>query len=300
MKLSVIIPVYKAEKYLNKCVDSVLAQTCGDLEIILVNDGSPDSSADICREYAARYGCVSFINTVNGGQGRARNLGLDMCSGDYVGFVDSDDWIDPSMYEKLIGACEESGADIACCRYTRVYENGGTETEPARRTELLISAAGSCCNKVFRRDLIDSFRYPEGTWYEDSAFSAVMLLKAEKCVFLADPLYFYRIGHSSTMHNSNQEMNLDIIKIIEIIRQYIPNDDRYSLDYLVDEHILLDAVNRVSDREVVRKLVSYARQCVPDLSSSPCYLSETWKRRLVMKLNYSGLDGVSKMLLGIK
>ena len=111
--ISIIIPVYKTEPYLRKCVDSVLAQTYTNLEVILVDDGSPDDCGKICDEYAAKDSRVKVIHKENGGLSSARNCGLDVATGKYIGFVDSDDWIDPDMYETLLGLLLRYDADIA-------------------------------------------------------------------------------------------------------------------------------------------------------------------------------------------
>ena len=114
--ISVIIPVYKVERYLPRCIDSILSQTYKNIELLLIDDGSPDSSGDICDEYAEKDPRVRMFHKENGGVSSARNLGLDEAKGDYIGFVDSDDYIAPGMYEKLVELIEDNNADIAVCR----------------------------------------------------------------------------------------------------------------------------------------------------------------------------------------
>lgn len=115
MLISIIIPVYKTEQYLKRCVESVLAQTYQDLEIILVNDGSPDNSLKICYEYAEMDRRIKVVNKENGGVASARNAGIDLAAGEYIGFVDSDDYIEPDMFELLVGLINEYKADISIC-----------------------------------------------------------------------------------------------------------------------------------------------------------------------------------------
>ena len=117
MKLSIIIPVYNTEKYLHRCVDSVLQQNMSDYELILVDDGSTDGSGKICDEYKEKDSRVKVIHTQNQGVSKARNTGLELSSGEYIGFVDADDYIDADMYEKLIEASIDSNADVCCCGY---------------------------------------------------------------------------------------------------------------------------------------------------------------------------------------
>ena len=308
MKLSVIVPVYKAEKTLRKCVDSLLAQTLGDLEVILINDGSPDGCQAILDDYAARFPETVRTKTVeNGGQGRARNFGIDMARGDWLGFVDSDDWVLPEMYEKLIAAAEKEGADVAVCDTLECYEDGGTRLLRAWREGSALAAAGSSCDKVFRRSLIGDLRFPEGLWYEDFAFSALALSRTERLARVPETLYCYRIGHPSTMHNDNARKNLDLLAVLDLLRGPMEAEGRRE-DYesLVLNHALLDGVNRLrrqngSDKEnVIREIRNYVNRQIPDLGRCAAFKAESAKRRLVMRLNYHGLDKVSAALLKLK
>ena len=113
--ISVIVPVYKVEPYLRQCVDSILGQTYRDIEVLLIDDGSPDRCGEICEEYAGKDARVRVFHTENNGLSSARNLGLREAKGEYIGFVDSDDWIDPDMYEILLRRIEESGTNVSVC-----------------------------------------------------------------------------------------------------------------------------------------------------------------------------------------
>ena len=121
-KVSVIVPVYKVEKYLNKCVDSIINQTLEDIEIILVDDGSPDNCGKICDDYAQKDNRIVVIHKTNGGLSDARNAGLEVARGEYIGFVDSDDYIAPEMISLLYGVCKKNSTDIAGCDLAYVYE----------------------------------------------------------------------------------------------------------------------------------------------------------------------------------
>ena len=308
MKLSVIVPVYKAEKTLRQCVDSLLAQTLGDLEIILINDGSPDGCEAILDDYAKRYPAIVRTRTVsNGGQGRARNFGLEIARGDWIGFVDSDDWVQPEMYETLITAAEREGAAIAVCDILRCFEDGSRDTLRAWREGSALTAAGSCCDKVFRRSLVSDLRFPEGLWYEDFAFSALALSRAGKLSRVPEPLYCYRIGHPSTMHNQNARKNLDLLAVLDLLRKpMLEAGKRDDYETLVMGHALLDAINRVQRQEgkekftVIKRIRDYVNRTIPDLSRCPAFRAESGKRRLVMWLNYHGLNRLSGALLKLK
>ena len=185
MKLSIIVPVYNTAGYLEQCVNSLLAQPIpeDDFEILLVNDGSIDQSLDVMQRFLIENpDIIEIIDTENGGQGRARNLALDVAQGDYIGFADSDDWVADDMYARLLAEAEETDADIAVCN---AYSVSGSEQTVmnARPQGTDISAAGSVWNKIFRRSLVGNIRFPEGVWYEDFAFSAKLLLLSQKTVF---------------------------------------------------------------------------------------------------------------------
>lgn len=308
MKLSIIVPVYNVEAFLPKCLDSLLAQTIEDFEIILVNDGSPDNSQLIIDRYAAEYpDKIRSLTIDNGGQGRARNFGLDIAQGEFIGFVDSDDWIVPEMYEKLYEAAVGAEADISLCDMLAVYEDGREELQSARFDEAApMSAAGSSCNKLFRRSLVADMRFPERLWYEDFAFSAKLLMKSAKTVYVREPLYIYRCGQPSTMHNNNSGRNLEIIEIMEEIRPAVSEDRRGEFDALLIDHVLLDTVNRVAlhtgndKKQVLKKLRDYVRGHIPQLAVCAVFKKQPRNRRIVMWLNYHGLHDVSKLLLALK
>lgn len=305
MKLSIIVPVYNAEKYLCECLDSLINQTIADYEIILVNDGSRDSSMSILTDYQARYPkLIRILDIDNGGQGRARNRALDIAEGEYIGFADSDDYVSPDMFEKLVRTAEDEKADICVCDAYKV-ENGKLTYLPARpwQPNLKISSAGSVWNKVFRRDLIGNARYPEGLWYEDFEFSARMLLRSLKTVFISEGLYYYRSGHTSTMRNQNAAKNLDMIEIFRKIEGFADEEQSLEIEAAVLNHILLDSINRVNatsaaDRKaVIRKLREYTVRIIPDISKSCAFRAESRNRRIIMWLNYHGLEDVSKAIL---
>lgn len=307
MKLSIIVPVYKAEKYLHKCVDSLLAQTVEDFEIILVNDGSPDGSLAIMEEYAAAYpDKLRCLSTENGGQGRARNLGIEIARGDWLGFVDSDDWVEPDMYEKLLTAAEAEGADLAVCRILGLHDDGREELLPTWQEGRPLAAAGSASNKIFRRELVGEIRFPEGVWYEDFAFSAKLLMKSKKTVNVPQPLYLYRIGQPSTMNNQNARKNLDILTVMEDIRTAMDDGDRDGFEYLLLNHVLLEGVKRLAMQhspdklEVITSLRAYVRRQIPDLRACPSYRAESRNRRLIMWMNYVGLEDPALLLLKLK
>lgn len=307
MKLSVIVPVYRAESYLRRCVDSLLAQELNDYEIILVDDGSPDGSGAICDAYAARGGRVRCLHIDNGGQGRARNRGMDIAGGEYLGFVDSDDWVEPDMYPKLLELAERERADVAVCGIRALHEDGRAESLPVWKEGNPMAAAGSACNKLFRREAVGEIRFPEGLWYEDFGFSAKLLMRSKKTVYLPEELYDYRVGQPSTMNNENARKNLDMLEIMEDLREFTEAEgSRDDFEYLLINHVLLDSVNRLSLQhtptklEVIWLMRAYVREHIPRLTQCRAWQKETRNRRIIMKLNYDGLEDLSKLILKVK
>ena len=213
-KVSIVIPVYNVERYLRPCVDSVLSQTLRDIEVLLVDDGSTDGSPAICDRYAAEDVRVRVIHKANGGLSDARNAGLDAASGDLVGFVDSDDWVDPRMFELLARAIQDEGADIAVCNFTYA-RNDPSRCEPAdsvphdelltRRQAMRLLLHDQLIqsyvwNKLYRRELWDGVRFPMGRAFEDILTTWQVFDRAEHVWATPWAGYFYRMRQDSIVH----------------------------------------------------------------------------------------------------
>lgn len=194
--VSVIIPVYNVKKYLAKCVDSVINQTLKDIEIILVDDGSTDGSGEVCDHYALLDRRVTVIHQKNAGQGAARNSGLDMAQGKWIGFVDSDDWLDENYYEKMVKSAEENDADMACCD-RRVFDEQNNMIYEADIVEGKSCIIGdkeeyfykyffkytpSSCNKLYRREIVKGiyFKSVKEVGSEDALFNYEILFRLNK------------------------------------------------------------------------------------------------------------------------
>lgn len=208
--ISVIVPVYKVEEYLVECVDSIRSQTYEDLEILLIDDGSPDRSGEMCDALALEDPRIRVIHKKNGGLSSARNTGLDEAKGEYVSFVDSDDWIAPDMYERLYGLMCKHKAQIAA---------GGLQTStgvhfnlqyPARKEIEVFSRldalrevtrnqkiTNSVCDKLWKKFLFDQVRFPEGEYYEDMKTTYKCLEQADTVVYDPEPVYYYRMTATS-------------------------------------------------------------------------------------------------------
>ena len=236
MKLSVIVPVYNmaAEGKLNYSMDSLVNQTISDYEIIAVDDCSTDDSLEILREYEKKYpGKVKVIaSPVNKKQGGAKNLGLEIAKGDWIGFMDSDDWITPDYYEKLLTRAEQTGADMVGCDYhltdhhsmkvgkivhnNKVQQTGVLTKEKYRS---LILDSGSLVVKIYKRHIIYDYpnRFPEGIFYEDNAISNSWMLRAKHFEYLQEPMYYYYQHQASTVHTITKKRCEDRMEAARIM-----------------------------------------------------------------------------------
>ena len=308
MKLSIIVPAYNAENTLTQCLDSVLNQSVEDYEVIVVNDGSTDGTEKMLRDYAAAWkGRLRFQTVENGGQGRARNIALQQAEGEFIGFTDSDDWVEPDMFEKLIRLSEAEKSDIAVCDVLAHFPDGSTEQERNWRDDRLMGAVGHPNNKLFRHELIREIRYPEDKlWYEDAEFTAIALHRAGRVSHLPEMLYHYRRGLPSTMNNSNAEKNLDILTVMQHLEKEFLPESRDDFEFLVLNHVLLDAVKRVQTmntsekKEVIWLMRKYVKSQIPRLAASRSFREETRNRRLIMRLHYMGMPALASKLLSLK
>ncbi|MCR5137502.1 MAG: glycosyltransferase [Oscillospiraceae bacterium] len=308
MKLSIVIPAYNVQETLKECLDSVLGQTLDDFEVIVINDGSTDATEEMLSDYAERNPGRLYYQTVeNGGQGRARNIGMELAKGEYIGFTDSDDWIEPDMFEKLLRLAEDEGSDIAVCDVLAHFPDGTTEMERNWREDRVMGAVGHPNNKLFRRELLRDIRFPEEKlWYEDAEFTAIAIHRAKKISHLAEPLYHYRRGLPSTMNNSNAEKNLDILTVMQHLEDELLPDARDDFEFLVLNHVLLDAVKRVQAMDVPEKkqviwlMREYVKDKIPHLGRCRSFQEETRNRRLIMKLHYDGLQDLAAALLKLR
>lgn len=203
-KVSVIVPIYNVEDYLKCCVDSIVNQTYKNLEIILVDDGSPDNCGKMCDDFAKQDDRIKVIHKENGGLSDARNAGLDVASGDLIAFVDSDDYIDLNMVEVLVEALEKNDADISMCRYSKVYPDVETEDIGDNTESVFLKTDGLkeyllarfvdpfVWNKLYRKEIIDNIRFVKGVLGEDNEFNYKVFLNSEKSVLIQKPLYKYR------------------------------------------------------------------------------------------------------------
>lgn len=224
MRLSIIVPVYNMAGggKLNYCLDSLVHQELEDFEIIAVDDASSDNSFEVLRSYEEQYpGLVRAVKSpVNRKQGGARNAGMELAKGEWIGFIDSDDWVSPDMYAKLLRKAEQTGADVVGCQYQITYEHslkpgrtvvnntpeqtGILDEEKYRK---LILASGSMVIKIYKKEVIDQhkLRFPEGVFYEDNAAGPIWMLHFKHFELVDEPMYYYYQHESSTVHRITKQ-----------------------------------------------------------------------------------------------
>lgn len=199
--ISIIVPVYKVEPYLRQCIESVLSQTYKNVEILLIDDGSPDSCGQICEEYAERDGRVRVFHTENKGLSAARNLGFQMANGEYIGFVDADDWIEPNMYETLLERLVETNSDICICAFwfeyvntfeEEKYQNSIMSDKDSLKALIRGEIKSYVWNKLFKRNILENVLFPEGKNFEDISNMYGVLRKSDVITVTSDPKYHYR------------------------------------------------------------------------------------------------------------
>ncbi len=223
MTISIIVPVYNVESYLTRCVESILAQTYTNWELILVDDGSPDRCPEICDAYAAKDKRIKVLHKTNGGLSDARNHGLDVATGDYILFVDSDDYIHPHMLQAMSRLATEKNADIVQCSYIRGTENSfPTITESTKHytfdnKSIFISTRQQTilCAKFYRRSLWDSLRMPVGKIHEDDFTTWRLYCHSHRIVIIDTPYYYYYINPRGIMACEDRRLSPLLIEAYE-------------------------------------------------------------------------------------
>lgn len=245
--VSIIIPVYNVEAYLNECIASVLNQTYTEMEIILVDDGSTDKSGNMCEDFAEKDSRIIVIHKENGGLSDARNCALKLCKGKYVYFLDSDDVINKDAISLLVSNCEKSNADIAITGLKKfvhaipeekIYEEMGeniTARETVRRMLLHRGIGHEACGKLYKKELWDGIEFPLGKLYEDYATVYKIIARAKSTVILSQPSYYYRTREGSIMNVKIKEKELQILDIADETTAYIATvfpEISYEAEYL--------------------------------------------------------------------
>lgn len=304
MKLSVIVPIYNVEQYLPQCLDSLNAQTLKDMEVLLVDDGSTDSSNDIAKAYVQQNPeRFRLFYKQNGGLSDARNYAIPYAKGEYLAFLDSDDWVEPELYEKML-ACMDEDTDVCLTDIEYWWE------DPAKRyvmkglsdwkadsiqKKALLSPLFAW-NKVYRTELFqeeDGYRYPLNTWYEDIPVTTLLEAKAKKITYLPECLIHYRQREGSIMSSKDDPRLENIFSIMELVREEFEDaglDQKYhdELEYLHAEHLRLYGMFRFIRSEHWQQYYDESERVM-----LACY--PQWKHNRYLK----NLNGKNRLFLQI-
>ena len=317
-KISVIVPVYNVEQYLERCVDSIINQTYTNLEIILVNDGSTDNSGKLCDELAKKDERIRVIHKENGGLSDARNRGIDESESDLVGFIDSDDYIDSDMYEVLLKNLNDTDADLSMCALYDVYNNTPEAQVTNKETWKLSSEQAikmvmeakilsvTAVNKLYRKSLFSDLKFEAGKIAEDAFIMIKLLDKCEKIVATNEKKYYYVHRENSITTQKFSTKFLNVIEAYEqnsniILEKYPKLKDvaqtrmNWAYFYVLDRLLLDDNYN---DKELENKLISYLKNHRKDILNDPLFtkgrkigfiallLSRNLYRKLIEKRGY--------------
>ena len=317
--ISVIVPVYKVEHYLERCVNSIRNQTYPNLEIILVDDGSPDRCGEMCDAFAQEDSRIRVVHTLNRGQAAARNTGLDIMTGEYVGFVDSDDWIEPDMYQTLYRRMIEEDAQISCCGVLcrddqktiemfnpREDENFSLDTEEALQ-ELLNNyrITNSVWDKLYSAEIFKSLRMKEGMIYEDAQIQPYCIHQAKRICYTSQRLYCYYQSPQSTLRGDFSTRHYDLIRASEDRIQFFKENYPRLLSNAQATHIVLCLIliykcNGNADWDVYRpQLLRITREPLNREIARKMPLKERVKRmalKISPKLYVSMMDLYTKKL----
>ena len=315
-KLSIIAAVYNLEKYLPRCLDALVNQTLQEIEILCVDDGSIDSAPQIIDEYAKKYpDKIKAFHKPNGGEFTTRNYGLERATGEYVTFVDTDDWVEPNWAEKLYNAAKENNADMAVCAFERIDLNtnkvvstnmtnfGNTVKEINNKDDFMLFINPAPWNKIYKLDKVKNLRFLDFRGFNDMIFLTSSYTTVEKIAFVPDVLYHYYLRYDSQIHSVNKQDVENFKKYLLDLKQLYIDTGKYDemrniLDLMAFIHLGTSVMYRASyDKTInVRKMV---RETIKYLDNN----FGTWRKSPYLTLKYStkkgfkhiGLWGISKL-----
>lgn len=302
-KISIIVPIYNVENFIHECIDSIIGQTFKEFELILVNDGSTDRSGEICDEYSKKDIRIRVVHKENGGQSSARNTGISLVQGDYIGFIDSDDWVQQNMYQVLYEKAIETDADIIACNIVeyhkdstkRLYCNDPSDRlfeRDAALKEIYLNErlTFSPCNKLYKRKLFKELRFKEGSILEDMDFAYRIIHKSNNIFYTGKPMYFYRYNDQSTMRKTFSKKRLDEYQVRKDMYQfYLANypkhaDEVYAEWYLTGLMLYVNIEKYFKgEKESYKYLLDNDRKILKSLIFNPNY---NRKKKLLLSLGF--------------
>lgn len=316
-KVSIIVPVYNVEKYIDRCVDSLIKQSYPFIEVLLINDGSTDSSAAKCQKWTLEDRRIRVVDKENGGLSDARNVGIEESDGEYLMFVDSDDFIDEDMVLKMLGKLEDTKSEVCVCDMQYVYDDGRVENScggefvegSVCENPRLVGINNSACNKLFIRSLFNDIRFPVGKVYEDLATIPKVLFQASKIVKISEPFYNYYQRTGSIAHTASEKV-FDVYDAIESCIKYMEKKQASTevIDELHHLYILhgLDLTTlRIKEFDQEEMIIPYfvenmkhLRRYYPEYRSDSLLKKMPWKKKLIFSLMAQGHMKVVKKIYG--
>lgn len=302
--ISIIVPIYNVEKYLDKCIKSILEQTFNDFELILINDGSTDKSGDICEYYKEKDKRIKVVNKENGGVSSARNAGLDIAEGKYIGFVDPDDWIDVNMYERMYKEIMTNNADIVVCDFVREYEDK-INKKKLKETKYEVNIFNNiqalkqlykvkytyvvAWNKLYKRELFNNIRYKDGFICEDEFIIHHLLYKSVKTIYISEILYHYFQREGSIINSEYNIKRLDKIKALHERVEFFSEIKEFNLKYKAEKDYWDSMIwayfivkNKIkSSKNELKGLKEDFNHTIIDLLKNPLF---TWKNKVFIIL----------------
>ena len=272
IKVSVIVPVYNVYEYLDKCLNSLVNQTLKDIEIIVVNDGSPDNSEEIITKYQKKYPKkIKAYKKENGGLSDARNYGIKKATGEYIGFVDSDDYVDTQMYEKMYNKAQKDKLDIVLCDTINLYEDGQeiiiksnlNYTDDIVKNYLL--SPPMAWLRLYKKELFNDLEFKKGIYYEDLELTPRMVKYTKKIGFLDEALYYYlqRSGSIMKQKEFNNKL-LDIFSVLSSNKEILGKEYPNEIAYMYITHLLRTATLRFLEYKNTKEYLIKIHQIIKD------------------------------------
>ncbi len=304
-KISIVVAVYNAEKYLPRCLDALVNQTLKEIEILCVDDGSTDSAPQIVDQYAEKYPeKIKAFHKENGGEFTTRNYGLERATGEYVTFVDNDDWVEKDWAEKLYNAAKSNNADLAVCGFERIDLEtnkvvakdmtgyGTCVKEIVNNDDYMVFINPAPWNKIYKREKVKDLRFLNFRGFNDMIFLTSSFTKIDKIAFIPDVLYHYYLRYDSQIHNVNEQDVNNFKKYLLDLKQLYIDENKYEemkyiLDLMAFIHLGVSVMYRASYdpsidiKKMTKETILYLNENFP-----------TWRKNPFLKFSYSIKKGV--------
>ncbi len=298
MKVSVIVPVYNVEKYIKKCLDSLVNQTLDGVEIIVINDGSPDNSQKIIDEYTKKYKNVKSYIKENGGLSDARNYGIKKATGEYISFVDSDDYIKKDMLEKMYNYAIKEDLDVVVCDSINVYDNGSeiliksNNNYSDNDVRNYIISPPMACTRLFKKTIFDKIQFKKNIYYEDLEMTPKVVNITDKIGFVSEGLYYYVQRDGSIMkQNVFNKKLLNIFDVLKSNKDLLEDKFPEEIEYMYITHLLRTAslrfLNYDNGKEYIYKIHNIMKEYFPKWKNNVYYKKSSFKLKLICILAYN-------------